>query len=107
MIKVFYAEHGTKADLLATLDAIEDQARLELDELAAMARTALDAPVDPYADRVHVRALTIPFHAEHAKLVLRWVRDVRREVENWPGTSLTEPARRRALRMLETVARTS
>jgi DNA-binding PadR family transcriptional regulator len=106
VVKVLFAEQGTKEQLLTALRSIREQAehtRAEHIELAAdLAQTG-----GPFPDRLHVNELVFKFMWEQTETVIRWATWAQREVAGWPddiasaeglevGNSLREAAGRRA-----------
>ena len=105
MVKVLFAEQGTKQQLLSTLRSVRDQAqqtRAEHIELAAdLAHTG-----GPFPDRLHVNELVFKFMWEQTETVIRWATWAERQVAEWPddiaradgldsGATVREAARRR------------
>jgi DNA-binding PadR family transcriptional regulator len=84
LVKIAYADQGTRAGLLANLDAlVEDTtAKLRFGEL--IARQYLDGQ-GPFQQRLPVSGLMWRFLWEYNTTVLRWARWARTEVEAWPG----------------------
>ena len=80
---MFFADHGTKDDLLATLAQLEDQA-------LALRRQAVEQGAEylvgtaPFPERLHILALVGRFTLDHTALVVDWARWARAEVERWP-----------------------
>ncbi|MDG6110257.1 PadR family transcriptional regulator [Dactylosporangium aurantiacum] len=83
LLKVFYAEHGTKADLLATIDGLRTWAEEELTRNALHAQRYL-AGLGDYPDRAAILVLTGRFNAELAQAALRWAEWALTEVGGWP-----------------------
>ena len=86
MVKVFFADAGTKDQLLATLDRIADEAD---ERLATLARFA--AGDTPFPRRLHLRALALTLQCEQEQAVRRWARWAKVQVAQWaaaddPGT---------------------
>jgi DNA-binding PadR family transcriptional regulator len=86
MLRLFFAEHGTKEDLLATLAELEEQA-------LAMRRQAVEQGAEylvgtaPFPERLHILALVGRFTLDHTALVAEWARWARAEVERWPDVN--------------------
>ena len=78
MVKVFFADAGTKDQLLATLDRIEQEAGGRLTTLAAMA-----AGENPFPRRTHLRALCLALQCEQEHAVRRWALWAREQVAGW------------------------
>ena len=83
LLRLFFAEHGTKADVLATLEGLEAQA-------LALRRQAVDqgaeylAGTAPFPERLPILALVGRFTLDHTTLVAEWARWARSEIERWP-----------------------
>jgi PadR family transcriptional regulator AphA len=83
LLRLFFAEHGTKEGLLATLTELEGQAR-------AMRRQAVEQGAEylagdaPFQERIHILALVGRFTLDHTALVADWARWARAEIERWP-----------------------
>jgi PadR family transcriptional regulator, regulatory protein AphA len=83
LLRLFFADHGTKDDLLATLAELEGQA-------LALRRQAVEQGAEylvgtaPFPERLHILALVGRFTLDHTALVVDWARWARAEVEGWP-----------------------
>ncbi|WP_285742462.1 PadR family transcriptional regulator [Lentzea sp. NBRC 105346] len=91
LVKVLFAEQGTKEQLLATLATIRADAestRLHHAELAA----DLVETGGPFPDRLHVNSLVFAFMWQQAEAVLRWAEWAEGVVAAWPDTSTQPPA---------------
>jgi PadR family transcriptional regulator, regulatory protein AphA len=97
LLRLFFADHGTKDDLLATLAELEEQA-------LALRRQAVEQGAEylvgtaPFPERLHILALVGRFTLDHTALVVDWARWARAEVERWPDVHSGEvsPEVRRA-----------
>ena len=78
MVKVFFADAGSKQQLLATLDRIEQEAEQRIATLAEFAVSDM-----PFPRRVHLRALTLTLQYEQERAVRRWTGWARRQVGQW------------------------
>jgi PadR family transcriptional regulator, regulatory protein AphA len=78
MVKVFFADAGSKDQLLVTLDRIADEARERLATLAGMAASDM-----PFPHRLHLRALGLALQSEQARAVHRWARWAAEQVHQW------------------------
>ena len=78
MVKVFFADAGTKDQLLATLDRIEDEAVRRLATLAEFA-----AGDTPFPRRRHLRALALTLQCEQEQAIRRWARWATEQVVHW------------------------
>jgi PadR family transcriptional regulator AphA len=86
MMKVFFAEQGSKDQLLATLRAIAAEADAVDRHLRALARENVEG-APPFPERLHVLALTFRFHLEYAALVRRWAAWAEARVAQWTDTA--------------------
>jgi DNA-binding PadR family transcriptional regulator len=83
LLKVFFAEHGTKADTLNTLGATQEWARARCAESLAVGETYLRGE-GPFPERLPELQLTSRFITDFYLLVLDWAGWARSVVENWP-----------------------
>jgi PadR family transcriptional regulator, regulatory protein AphA len=97
LLRLFFAEHGTKEDLLATLAELEEQA-LALRRQAVEQAAEYLAGTAPFPERIHILGLVGRFTLDHTALVADWARWARAEVEGWDGVASGEvsPTVRRA-----------
>jgi DNA-binding PadR family transcriptional regulator len=90
IVKVLFAEHGSKEQLLATLGAIRDQAERTRSQHAALAGD-LEQTGGPFPDRLHLNALVFQFMWDQAETVLRWASRAQQQVADWPEDLTTPP----------------
>lgn len=90
IVKVLFAEQGTKQQLQATLRSIREQAERTQAEHAALADD-LAQTGGPFPDRLHLNALVFQFMWEQTQTILRWATSAERQVADWPD-ELTPPA---------------
>jgi DNA-binding PadR family transcriptional regulator len=83
LLRLFFAEHGTKEDLLATLEELEAQV-LALRAQAVQQGAEYLAGTAPFPERLPILALVGRFTLDHTALVADWARWARSEVERWP-----------------------
>jgi len=83
VLKVLFAEQGTKQQLLATLRSIREQAQRTRDEHAALADD-LSRTGGPFPDRLHVNELVFRFMWEQTDTVIRWATWAEQQVADWP-----------------------
>jgi DNA-binding PadR family transcriptional regulator len=83
MIKVFFAEHGTKADLVGTLQRAREWAREQAAESRPIPQGYLDG-TGPFPERLPWIILTGQFLLEFQQLVDRWAEWALGVVEGWP-----------------------
>lgn len=80
MVKVFFADAGTKQQLLDTLDRIEQEATTRL-----LTLTDFAAGENPFPRRLHLRALGLTLQHEQEHAVRRWARWAQEQVAQWPA----------------------
>jgi PadR family transcriptional regulator AphA len=91
LLKVFFADHGTKSDALTAIRCIGEWAREQTDVHARVARGYL-AGTGPFPERLAVLSLTGRFLADFAEMVGVWADRCTRLVETWPeGIGDAEP----------------
>jgi PadR family transcriptional regulator, regulatory protein AphA len=83
LMKVFFAEHATKADLLATLAAVGEQSRLRLGASARVPQAYLEGE-GPFPERLPWLLLVGQFLLDFHLMVERWAEWSRAIVETWP-----------------------
>jgi PadR family transcriptional regulator AphA len=83
LVKVFFAEHGTRADLLATIEGVRNGAEARAAAGAAIAREYLEGE-GPFPERLPWLIATGKFLDEIEEAVLRWVEWAERVVQEWP-----------------------
>ena len=89
MLKIFFADAGSIAQLVSTIKAVETSSRDRLSELAAMIDTITGHPEFP--DRLHISALTLRLQFAQEAAALNWSRWALGEIESWQST--TDPGR--------------
>ena len=83
IVKVLFAEQGTKAQLLTTLRSIREQAEQTRTEHTALADD-LAHTGGPFPDRLHVNELVFRFMWEQTDTVIRWATWAEQQVACWP-----------------------
>ncbi len=83
MLKVFFAEHGTKHDLLATVAGIRTWAEQRAADDARIARGYLDG-AGPFPERTAQLVLVGRYSADFADMTRRWAHWAAQVVEGWP-----------------------
>ena len=73
MIKVFFADAGTLAQLRSTLDAVDAQASERIAVLRSMIDASREGPYE-FAKRLPVNALALRFQLDHEEVQVRWAR---------------------------------
>ena len=83
LVKVLFAEQGTKGQLLATLRSIGADANRTREHHSALAAD-LAGTGGPFPERLHVNALVFKFMWEQADMLARWTAWAEQEVTRWP-----------------------
>jgi DNA-binding PadR family transcriptional regulator len=83
LIKVFFAEHATKADLLATLASVRDQSQQKLGASARVPQAYLDGK-GPFPERLPWLLLVGQFLVDFHLMVEQWTDWASEIVESWP-----------------------
>lgn len=83
LLKVFFADSGSKEQLLATVDRIEQEARTRLGEIADLA----DEP-GQFPDRTHLGTVCLAFFCGQEVAVLDWSTWARAQVDEWTDPRL-------------------
>ncbi len=91
LVRVLFAEHGTKQDLLATIRALQEQMQGLGRQGAALIAEHVEG--GPFPQRLHLIALATRLFAGYITQVQDWAAWAQAEVENWSDTRpLTEVA---------------
>jgi PadR family transcriptional regulator, regulatory protein AphA len=90
IVKVLFAEHGTKQQLLATLRSIREQAERTREEHTALAQD-LAQTGGPFPDRLHLNALVFQFMWDQTETIARWATWAERQVADW-SEDITHPS---------------
>jgi PadR family transcriptional regulator, regulatory protein AphA len=83
MLKVFFADHGTKADAAAAVQHIRNWASQRNIENIAIARSYIEGTA-PFPDRAAVLVLTGRFLTNFADMVGEWADWASTVIEDWP-----------------------
>jgi len=83
LLKVFFAEHGTKDDLLATLEGLRTWAEDNLRQDAQIAESYLSG-TGPFPDRIAQLVLVGRFVSDFAEMTRRWSEWASETVATWP-----------------------
>ena len=83
LLQVFFSEHGTKDDALATITAAGEWARARSAESAAVGRQYLEG-TGPFPQRIPQQQLTARFLNDFYALVSDWSTWASGVVERWP-----------------------
>lgn len=91
LLKVFFADHGTKTDALNAVATIKQWARERNTLNIAIARAYL-AGTGPFPERAAVLSVVGRFHTEFADMVSGWADSATTIIETWPDDpSQAEP----------------
>ena len=96
LIKVFFAEHGTKADLLTTLAGVREWSDERLASSAHVPQSYLDDE-GPFPERLPWLLLVGQFLLEYYVMVERWADWATEVVETWPDDVTGAPVDRAIL----------
>jgi DNA-binding PadR family transcriptional regulator len=106
LVKVLFAEQGTKSQLLNTIQSIRCAAQATREAHAKLA-AELATGGGPFPERVHVNALVFKFMWEHNEMLARWASWAEDEVRRWPkdisrppGPEASQPLRDAASTLL-------
>ena len=83
MLKVFFADHGTKTDVLGAVANIKEWARTRNAVNIAVARSYVDG-TGAFPDRAAVLAVVGRFHTDFADMVDTWADWAATTIEAWP-----------------------
>lgn len=83
VVKVLFAEQGTKEQLLATLRSIREDAQRTQEEHVALAADLMRTG-GPFPDRLHINELVFKYMWEQTETVIRWATWAEQEVARWP-----------------------
>lgn len=83
LIKVFFAEHGSRDDLLATIEGVQDWVDARLTASAEISRGYLRGE-GPFPERLPWLILTGRFLDDYVHAVQRWADWAGAVVESWP-----------------------
>ena len=83
LVKVFFADGGTLAQLEQTIDRIERDATDRRDVLRGMIAERSNEVAYEFAARWPVNALTMRFQIDHNEQQIRWARWAREQVATW------------------------
>jgi PadR family transcriptional regulator, regulatory protein AphA len=90
LLKVFFAEHGTKRDTLANVDALRQWAARQNEENIAFAQLYLDTG-GPFPERLASITLVGKFITDFTDMVETWTDWATTTVSAWPDDSSVPP----------------
>lgn len=85
LLRLLFAEHGTKDDLVSALDAMAAEA-VDLREQVTTINTGYLDGEHPFPERTHLSVLFATFQLELFDLIVRWVAFAKEEIAAWPST---------------------
>ena len=85
LLRLLFAENGTKDDLLAALTDMADDAA-ELYEQVTSINAGYLHGEHPFPQRTHLSVLFATFQLELFDLIVRWVEFAKHEIATWPAT---------------------
>jgi PadR family transcriptional regulator, regulatory protein AphA len=92
LLRVLFADQGTRDDLERTLGQLADQATVFRDRIADYARADVKGE-GPFPDRTHVINLFGRFMLQYAQTTIDWAKWAQSEISQWPDTE-AEASRR-------------
>lgn len=96
LVRVLFAEQGSRTELLATLESVHTASEAARREHAVLAAD-LALTGGPFPSRLHVNALVFKFMWEQTEMLCRWASWAQQEVATWPqdisSPPDTDPAR--------------
>lgn len=85
LLRLLFADHGTKDELLGALDELEADIGEHHDAIVELMASYLDGG-HPFPDRTHLSVLFATFQIEMFKSMERWIAFARAEIDQWPST---------------------
>lgn len=92
LVKLMFADHGSKDDLLDTLRRFREDARTRQQELLSIFREYV-RDEDPFPERVHINVMAYRLLWDYAQAEITWSDRALAEAEQW--TDVGTPASRR------------
>ena len=83
LVKVFFADGGSLAQLRSTLDHVERDATARRDVLRGMIDARSSETNYEFAARWPINALSMRFQLDHNELQIRWARWAREQIATW------------------------
>ena len=83
LVKVFFADGGSLAQLRSTLDHVERDATARRDVLRGMIDARSSETNYEFATRWPINALSMRFQLDHNELQIRWARWAREQIATW------------------------
>jgi PadR family transcriptional regulator AphA len=101
LAKVFFAEQGTRDQLLQNLRESRAHAETILLHLRDLARENIQTQGGPFPRRLHVNALAFAFQWRYAHALLDWAQWAEGEVTGWSETSPSSERLDRAMELFQ------
>ncbi len=83
LVKVFFADGGTVAQLRTTLEHVERDATARRDVLRGMIDARASETDYEFASRWPINALSMRFQIDHNELQIRWAQWAREQIATW------------------------
>jgi DNA-binding PadR family transcriptional regulator len=88
-LRLLYADHGAKDDLLATIDRIEADAESSVEHYARVSGEYARGE-GLFPERIHVNTLIATLSIEQGRATAQWARWARAQVEGWDDTAVPD-----------------
>jgi len=85
LLRVLFADHGSREDVLGALDELESDIGEHHQAIVELMGSYLDGG-HPFPQRTHLSVLFATFQIEMFKTVERWIEFARDEIDEWPTT---------------------
>lgn len=85
MLRLLFADHGTREDLLRSLDELDADIGGHHDAIVALMGSYLEG-AHPFPHRTHLSVLFATFQIEIFKTIERWIEFARDEIDQWETT---------------------
>jgi PadR family transcriptional regulator AphA len=85
LLRVLFADHGSREDVLGALDEFEDDIGKHHQAIVELMGSYVDGG-HPFPQRTHLSVLFATFQIEMFKTMERWIEFARAEIDEWPST---------------------
>ncbi len=85
LLRLLFADHGSREDVLRALDELEDDIRAHHQAIVHLMGSYLDGG-HPFPQRTHLSVLFATFQIDMFKTIERWIEFARVEIDQWPTT---------------------
>ncbi len=86
LLRLLFADHGSKEDLLRALDELETDIDEHHQAIVELMGSYLDGG-HPFPHRTHLSVLFATFQIEIFKAIEGWIEFARDEIDDWPDTA--------------------